>query len=270
MKNSRAFTLIELMAVVVMTIMICSLLVMTFESLQKSISISRRNLTSVVEAEFILQTVQQDLRSMVSSRLSSPIRYSLEGQILDLFLCNEKGYQGERCVSLIGYELDRRSKGARLLRYARSIGWDDSFFGVTSVLRGNALDASAFRLTPQLLKSQEEELSNRVIDFTLYYHYFDSKNNVLWISREPLNEGYKLQAITVSFVVSNLFSLGVNEFVGIEDTPQILSRRERRSGSEEGRLPWFERFDEVNLALGKIKDKRIVSQHFFRTVEIEL
>ncbi len=269
MKSKRAFTLVELMVVVLITVMMCGMLAATFESLQRSISISKRSLSAVAEAEFIFQVMQQDLRSMVSSKLSTPIHYRTETRNLNLFL-SKKGYQGDRLISVVGYALDHQSKGDKLLRYSRSIGWDEPFFGVSTVMDGNALDSPTFRLGPQLLENQEEELSDRVIDFVLYYHYWDLTNKALWISREPLRGNYSLKAVTMAFVISNFSWVRGEPFPSVEDVTPMTSKRVRGEGGMVEKLPWHERFEQVDQELKGIKDKRITSQSFFRTVEIPL
>ncbi len=265
--TSRGFTLVELMVVVIITVMILALLSMTFGGLQKSISISQRGLNDVAEGELILQVVQQDIRSKVSESLSSPVRYKVGDQWLDLFLCNTKGYQGERQVSLVGYGVEKQGKHFRLLRYARSIGWEDAFFGTTAVAGANALDGSSFRLTPDYLKNQGEELSTRVIDFSIYYRYWEEKTKTMWMSREPLKEeGYQLKGMMVGVVLSNIRELNIEGYEGIEATK--IGKQAIRGGKATERLPWLQRFAQVDQALAKLSDKRVNSHHFFRTVEV--
>ncbi|MES2308465.1 MAG: type II secretion system protein [Verrucomicrobiota bacterium] len=264
----RGFTLIELLVVVAITLLICSMATMTFDGLQRAISISRRGLDSVSEAEFLLQIIQRDLRNSVDSNLSEPILREVGKKKTDYFLSNLKGYEGDRHVSLLGYSLDRDSSGSKLYRYSRSIGWDNSIFGTTLQAHDNALDSAAVGLKNDFFENEGDEISRNVVDIAFYYHYLDKKNHTISISRKPIKGELPLHAITVSLLISNLYTQGSGEGIDWERIEGQIQNVYLRKELDRDPLPWMERFDRAHQELTKLKGPRVNIDHFYRTIEV--
>ncbi|MES2308018.1 MAG: hypothetical protein V4507_04085 [Verrucomicrobiota bacterium] len=267
MKNKRAFSLVEVLAVAAITVMMFGLFSVALGGLQKSISISKKNIGLNSEAEYILQVIHGDIKNMVPPSLFSPVRMDFEKKRMEVFLSREKGYKESREITLIGYTHERNDRQGTLTRYARSVGWNDSFFGV---LDGNPANLTQAHIaSPDLFRGIGDEVSQNVVDIAFFYHYHQMKNDERVISTGPLKSDYVLEAITVSVILADLSTLPAGS-LEIQSKPISLEPTIFKSeGAKGNNFPWIDRLAFFEQEIGKNKSSKVVVYSLFRTVAVD-
>ena len=267
MSSNRGHTLVELMVAMVISILILSFLTWTFNGLQKTIWKSQQIINQASDVELILELLRRDIRNVVHPSLSSPVQWSNDQGKADVFLCNIPGYQGDRKVTMVGYQFNRKGGKTNLIRKDRSIQWDHPSFGFigTKELGIHPLDNNPLR---EWIQDPGEVISEQILDFVFYYHYRKSGEEAIVITTKPDSQFGDLRCIT-SFVV--FMSPPKEEISALLSRVEVLFGKEEYQKKESfagAPLPWIQRFEAIQGILSAMEKKELKLCPVYRSVEV--